>query len=198
MVVLKILVLISGGGSNLEALCEACEQENYPARIVAVGADVHAPGLTHATERNIPTFVVSPSRFSSRDAWGDALLEHIRMYQPDLVVSAGFMRIIPPHVVEQLSPHLINTHPSLLPAFPGAHAVRDALAAKVAQSGVTVHVIDAGVDTGPVLRQQAVLVRPGDTEATLHERIKAVERPLLTSTVQAIALGTLTLPTQHS
>ncbi|SKA91555.1 formyltetrahydrofolate-dependent phosphoribosylglycinamide formyltransferase [Agreia bicolorata] len=187
MTVLSLVVLISGGGSNLRALLDAQSDAEFPARIVAVGADNDAAGLAHAEEFGIPTFTVPPTSFESRAAWGDELLEQIQVWNPDLVVCAGFMRILPPRVVAALSPQLINTHPALLPAFPGAHAVRDALAAGVAQTGVTVHIVDEGVDTGPVIVQEAVAIEPGDTESELHERIKTIERRLLTQAVLDIA-----------
>lgn len=187
MSVLSLVVLISGGGSNLRALLEAQADAEFPARIVAVGADNDAEGLAHAEEFGIPSFTVVPTSFASRAEWGAALLEQIQVFTPDLVVCAGFMRILPPGVVTALSPNLINTHPALLPAFPGAHAVRDALAAGATQTGVTVHVVDEGVDTGPIIFQQAIDVLPGDTEHELHERIKAVERQLLVAAVLDIA-----------
>jgi phosphoribosylglycinamide formyltransferase-1 len=185
--VLSLVVLISGGGSNLRALLDAQSDAEFPARVVAVGADTDADGLAHAEEFGVPTFTVPPTSFESRAAWGDELLEQIQVWRPDLVVCAGFMRILPPRVVAALSPQLINTHPALLPAFPGAHAVRDALAAGVAQTGVTVHIVDEGVDTGPVIVQEAVAIQPGDTETELHERIKTIERRLLTQAVLDIA-----------
>ena len=187
MTVLSLVVLISGGGSNLRALLDAQSDAEFPARIVAVGADNDADGLAHAEEFGVPTFTVPPTSFESRAARGDELLEQIQVWNPDLVVCAGFMRILPPRVVAALSPQLINTHPALLPAFPGAHAVRDALAAGVSQTGVTVHIVDEGVDTGPVIVQEAVAIEPGDTESELHERIKTIERRLLTQAVLDIA-----------
>ncbi|MCS5718265.1 phosphoribosylglycinamide formyltransferase [Herbiconiux sp. CPCC 205763] len=190
---LSLLVLISGGGSNLRALLEASSDAEYPARVIAVGSDTDAPGLAHAEEFEIPTFTVVPTSFASRDAWGAELLEQIERWSPDLVVCAGFMRILPPAVVSALTPRIINTHPALLPAFPGAHAVRDALAAGVDTTGVTVHVIDEGVDTGPVIVQRSVPVYPGDTEHELHERIKSVERELLVQAVFDIANGAVDL-----
>lgn len=193
MTVLSLVVLISGGGSNLRALLEATSEPAFPARVVAVGADNDAEGLAHAEAWAIPSFTVVPSAFDSREAWGEELLEQIQRWSPDLVVCAGFMRILPPNVVRALSPRLINTHPALLPAFPGAHAVRDALAAGVDTTGVTAHVIDEGVDTGPVIVQRAVPVHPGDTEHELHERIKTVERELLVAAVRDIAEQTVDL-----
>lgn len=191
----KLVVLISGGGSNLKALIDASQEPGFPAEIVAVGADNDASGLDYAVAAGIDTFVERPADFSNRAAWGDALLTDIQRYRPDLVVSAGFMRILPENIVHALSPRIINTHPSLLPLFPGAHAVRDALAAGADETGVTVHVIDAGVDTGPILRQARVAVERGDTVDALHERIKTVERPLLVETVHEIADGTIDLTT---
>lgn len=190
---LKLAVLISGGGSNLKALIEATKDPHFPAEIVCVGADTDASGLEHAAAAQIPSFIVRPSDFATRADWGDALAAAIRDHQVDLVVSAGLMRILPAGFVGEFSPRLINTHPALLPLFPGAHAVRDALAAGATETGVTVHIIDEGVDTGPVLRQATVAVRAGESEDDLHERIKQEERPLLVGTVRAIADGTLDL-----
>lgn len=190
---LSLVVLISGGGSILRAILEATADADYPARVIAVGADSDCPGLAHAEQAGVPTFTVMPSSFSNREEWGEQLLAQIQAWKPDLVVCAGFMRVLPPAVVHALSPALINTHPALLPAFPGAHAVRDALAAGVDTTGTTVHIIDEGVDTGPVLVQSAVPVLPGDTEASLHERIKVVERGLVVQTIRDIAENTIQL-----
>lgn len=197
-------MLISGGGSNLRALLDAAldptAETPFPARIVAVGSDTDAPGLAHAEAAGIPTFVVRPRDYDDREEWGQVLAAAIQEHhvgtgpEPGLVVSAGLMRILPPGFVREFSPRLINTHPALLPLFPGAHAVRDALAAGATETGVTVHVIDEGVDTGPVLRQARVTIRPGESEEELHERIKQIERPLLVETVRAIATGELELP----
>lgn len=192
---LNVVVLISGGGSNLKALIDAAADPEYPARIVAVGADTNAAGLDHAADAGIPNFIVRPQDHENREAWGLAFAEQISAYTPDLVVSAGLMRILPEAFVRTFSPRLINTHPALLPLYPGAHAVRDALAAGATETGVTVHVIDEGVDTGPVLRQASVSIAPGETADALHERIKQVERPLLVQAVADIARGALTLPT---
>jgi phosphoribosylglycinamide formyltransferase-1 len=191
--VLKLVVLISGGGSNLRALLEAASDDRFPARVVAVGSDTDADGLRHAEAYDVPSFTVTPHAFSSRDAWGEELLASIREWEPDLVVCAGFMRILPPVVVDALSPRMINTHPALLPLYPGAHAVRDALADGATETGVTVHVIDTGVDTGPVIAQESLAVLPGESEHALHERIKTIERRLLVQTVLDIAHGTVDL-----
>jgi phosphoribosylglycinamide formyltransferase-1 len=191
---LSVVVLISGSGSNLRALLEATENPLFGARVVAVGSDNPADGLAHAEHFGIPTFVVSPSAFDSREKWADVLLANINHFKPDLVVLAGFMRILPANFVSALTPNLINTHPSLLPLFPGAHAVRDALAAGAQVSGATIHVVDEGVDTGPHLAQVSVPVTAEDSEYDLHERIKVVERELLIATVKDIATKKIHLP----
>ena len=191
---LSIVVLISGSGSNLKALLEATENPLFGAKIVAVGSDNPADGLAHAERFGVPTFVVTPGAFNSRDEWAEVLLANIKHFNPDLVVLAGFMRILPPNFVRALSPNLINTHPSLLPAFPGAHAVRDALAAGAKVTGVTIHVVDEGVDTGPHIAQREVEVLSDDNEYDLHERIKVVERELLIATVKDIATKKIHLP----
>jgi phosphoribosylglycinamide formyltransferase-1 len=179
----RVVVLLSGTGSLCAALLDAADDPDYPARVVAVGADRDAPGLEHARRRGLPTFVCAVGEHPDRAAWDRALAAAIAAHEPQLVVSAGFMKIVGPAVLDAFGGRLINTHPALLPAFPGAHAVRDALAAGVAVTGSTVHLIDPGVDTGPVLAQREVPVEPGDDEANLHERIKTVERQLLVETV---------------
>lgn len=184
---LSIVVLISGSGSNLRALLKACDNPLYPAKILAVGADSAASGLEHAEEFGVPSFVVAESNFPSRELWAQRMLEHIRFMKPDLVVLAGFMKVLPESFVTALSPNLINLHPSLLPKFPGAHAVRDALAAGANKTGSTIHIVDKGVDTGPVISQRELDIRPDDTEHELHERIKTVEREHLVSVVRDIA-----------
>jgi phosphoribosylglycinamide formyltransferase-1 len=185
--VLSLVVLISGGGSNLRALLEASEDAEFPARVVAVGADRDADGFEHAEAYGIPTFSVALSNFADRDAWGEALLEQVRSWQPDLVVLSGFMKLLPPRVVAALAPNVINTHPAYLPEFPGAHGVRDALAAGVTETGASVIVVDNGVDSGPIIAQERVPVLAGDDESSLHERIKPVERRLLVQAILDIA-----------
>lgn len=191
--VLRLVVLISGGGSNLRALLEACDDAAFPARVVAIGADRDAEGLAHAEEYGIPSFVVPYGSFDSREAWGDELLDQLRQWEADLVILSGFMRLLPPRVVSALSPALINTHPAYLPEFPGAHAVRDAVAASVHETGASVIVVDGGVDTGPILAQRRIPVLPDDTEGRLHDRIKLVERQLLVDVVLDIANGRIDL-----
>lgn len=181
------MVLISGGGSNLLALLEAAEDAQFPARVVAVGADRPADGFDHAERFGVPTFSVAMSNFADRDEWGDEMLEQIRVWQPDLIILSGFMKLLPPRVIAALSPNLVNTHPAYLPEFPGAHGVRDALAARVVETGASVIVVDNGVDSGPIISQERVPVLPGDTETSLHERIKLVERRLLIQAVLDIA-----------
>lgn len=182
---LNVVALISGSGTLLQALIDA---DVANVRIRAVGSDSSdAPGLQRAAAATIETFVVDPRSFDDRDAWNAALLERLASYEPDLVISAGFMRILGADVVEAFAGRMINTHPALLPSFPGAHAVRDALSYGVKVTGCTVHEIDAGVDTGRIIAQQAVAIEPGETEEELHERIKVVERAMLVEVVREIA-----------
>jgi phosphoribosylglycinamide formyltransferase 1 len=179
----RVAVLLSGTGSLCAALLAATEDPDYPAEVVVVGSDRDADGLEHARRRGIPTFICALGDHRDRAAWDRALADTLAVYEPDLVVSAGFMKLVGPAVLASFGGRLVNTHPALLPAFPGAHAVRDALAAGVTVTGATVHLIDDGLDTGPVLAQREVAVRPDDDEARLHERIKEVERELLVETV---------------
>ena len=187
MNMLSVVVLISGSGSNLRALLQACDNPLFPAKILAVGSDSAASGLEHAEQFGVPSFVVEPSAFASKDAWAQRILDHIEFVKPDLVVLAGFMKILPAGFVSKLSPNLINLHPSLLPDFPGAHAVRDALAAGATKTGSTIHIVDQGVDTGPVVSQLEVEIMPGEDQHSLHERIKTVERSHLVAVVRDIA-----------
>jgi len=188
----RIVVLLSGTGSLCAALLDATDDPAYPAEVVAVGSDRPAEGLAHATRRGLPTFVCALGDHADRAAWDRALVAQISAYRPDLVVSAGFMKIVGPAVLDAFGGRLINTHPALLPAFPGAHAVRDALVAGATVTGASVHVVDAGTDTGPVLAQREVAVRADDDEARLHERIKEVERELLVETVAQLVTADLT------
>lgn len=190
---LSLVVLISGGGSNLRALLEASEDAEFPARVVAVGADRDADGLVHAEEFGIPAFSVAMSAFADREGWAAELLAQVRSWNADLVVLSGFMKLLPPDFVSALSPNLINTHPAYLPEFPGAHGVRDALAAGVTQTGASVIVVDNGIDSGPIISQERVPVWAGDTEASLHERIKPVERRLLIQAILDIANSSIDL-----
>lgn len=185
----KIVVLVSGSGTILQSLIDA-ERDSLVTTdytIVAVGADKpDIEGLGRAESAGIPTFVVNPLKSSSRIEWDQALAERLSDYQPEWVVSAGFMRILGPQVLRKFPNKIINTHPSLLPSFPGAHAVDDALAHGVKVTGCTVHIVDSGVDTGPILAQVAVPVEPDDDADTLHERVKQVERKLLLDTINKL------------
>jgi phosphoribosylglycinamide formyltransferase-1 len=188
---LSVLVLISGSGSNLLALLKAAEHPLFPAKILAVGSDKPASGLAHADLYGVPTFVVEPAKFSDTQSWAKKLEENISHYNPDLIVLAGFMKILPSSFVHSFAPRIINIHPSLLPNFPGANAVRDALASGAKETGTTIHIVDEGVDTGPILGQQSLAVLPSDDESSLHERIKVLERKLLVETIQSLALKQL-------
>ncbi|MDN5859554.1 MAG: phosphoribosylglycinamide formyltransferase [Pseudonocardia sp.] len=172
----------------MQALLDATATPGYPARIVAVGADRDGiDGLARAARNDVPTFVRKLADQPDRQRWDRALATAVAGHLPDLVVSAGFLKIVGPAFRAGIDCPMINTHPALLPAFPGAHGVADALAYGVRITGATVHVVDDGVDTGPVLAQAAVAVEPGDTVDTLHERIKIEERRLLVATVAALA-----------
>lgn len=180
-------MLASGTGSLLRALIEAAAAPGYPARIRAVGVDRECAATEHAEAAGIPAFRIAVGDYADRGAWDTALTEAVVGYSPDLVVCAGFMKLLGPVFLERFGGRIINTHPALLPAFPGAHGVRDALAYGVRVTGTTVHLVDSGVDTGPILAQEPVRVEPGDDEAGLHERIKVVERRLLVEVVAAVA-----------
>ncbi|MFD5412627.1 phosphoribosylglycinamide formyltransferase [Streptomyces nojiriensis] len=186
----RLVVLVSGGGTNLQALLDASARDpkEFGATVVAVGADrPGVAGLERAERAGVPTFVCQVRDHTSREAWDAALADHVAAYEPDLVVSAGFMKILGKEFLTRFGGRVVNTHPALLPSFPGAHAVRDALAYGVKVTGCTVHFVDEGVDTGPVIAQGVVDVRDQDDEALLHERIKEVERTLLVDVVGRLA-----------
>ena len=187
-----VVVLVSGSGTNLQALIDAASDPAYGVRILAGGADRDGiAGLARAERAGIPTFVCRVGDHADRDAWDAALADAISAHDPVLVVSAGFMKLLGPKVLGRHT--VVNTHPALLPAFPGAHAVRDALAYGARVTGCTVHVVDAGVDTGPVLAQTPVVIEEDDTEESLHERIKTVERTLLVDVVGRAAREGITV-----
>jgi len=182
----RLIVLASGTGSLLESILTAAVGD-YPARVVAVGTDRDCRALEIAAAASLPSFTTRLGDHADRAAWDAAITEATAAHQPDLVVSAGFMKILGPQFLSRFPGRVVNTHPALLPAFPGAHAVPDTLAYGVRVTGCTVHLVDAGMDTGPILAQEAVDVLDGDDEAALHERIKVVERRLLVDVLAAMA-----------
>lgn len=192
----RIVVLASGSGSLLQALIDAVRDGSLDVTIAAVGSDVPgAPALVRAQEAGLEAFVQEPMAYATREDWTAALTERVASFDPDWVVSAGFMRILGPAFVDAFAGRILNAHPALLPSFPGAHAVRDALAHGVKVTGCTVHLVDHGVDTGPIVAQRAVEVLPGDDEASLHERIKVTERELLVQTLAALTAEPTAGPT---
>jgi phosphoribosylglycinamide formyltransferase 1 len=187
----RLVVLASGTGSLLASLLDAAIGD-YPARVVAVGVDRDCRAAEIAAAASLPTFTVRLTDYGGRDAWDAALTDAAAAHSPDLVVSAGFMKILGPQFLSHFCGRILNSHPTLLPAFPGARGVAEALAYGVKVTGCTVHLVDAGTDTGPILAQQPIPVLDGDDEETLHERIKVVERRLLVDVVAAVVTGGVT------
>jgi phosphoribosylglycinamide formyltransferase 1 len=184
----RLVVLASGSGTTLQAILD---DPQLGSQVVAAGTDVPGcPAMQRAGTAGVPTFAVVLGDHPDRATWNDKLATNIAKHDPDLVVLAGFMKLLAPAVVTRF--RIVNTHPALLPAFPGAHAIRDALAAGVASTGVTVHWVDEGVDTGPVIAQVAVPVRPDDDEDTLRERVQAAEKPLYLETLKRLCQETAT------
>jgi phosphoribosylglycinamide formyltransferase-1 len=182
------VVLVSGGGTNLQALLDACQDPGYGCQVVAVGADRDGiQGLARAARAGVPTFVQRVEDHPTRDAWDAAVTAEVLRHDPDLVVLAGFMKLVGAHFLAELGGRCVNTHPALSPAFPGMHGPADALAYGVKVTGATLFVVDAGVDTGPIVAQTAVPVLPGDDVASLHERIKVAERQMLVDSVGRMA-----------
>jgi phosphoribosylglycinamide formyltransferase 1 len=180
----RLLVLVSGSGTNLQALLDASADPAYGAKVVAVGADRDGvAGLDRAAAVNVPTFVCRVSDFAVRDEWDAELTRLCAEHDPDLIVSAGFLKLVGPAFLKQFAGRYLNTHNALLPSFPGIHGPRDALAYGVKIAGATLFFVDAGIDTGPIVSQVAVPVVDGDTEETLTERIKDVERRQLVESV---------------
>jgi phosphoribosylglycinamide formyltransferase-1 len=179
-----MVVLVSGSGTNLQALLDAAASADYGARVVAVGADRDGiEGLSRASAAGVPTFVRRVKDFADRAGWDQALTADCAGFAPDLVILAGFMKLVGPRFLARFGGRLINTHPALLPSFPGMHAVREALEHGVRLTGCTIFLVDEGTDTGPIVAQVAVPVNDDDDEAALHERIKVAERSLLVDTV---------------
>jgi formyltetrahydrofolate-dependent phosphoribosylglycinamide formyltransferase len=179
------VLLASGSGSTLQAVLDAASDPGFGAVIAAAGTDIPGcPAMVRAQAAGVPTFAVALRDFPDRAAWNSALAEAIAVHRPDLVVLAGFMRLLGPDVVRRF--RIVNTHPALLPAFPGAHAIRDALAAGVATTGASVHWVDEGIDTGPVIAQVEVDVLAGDDEESLKERIQAAEKPLYVNAIRQL------------
>ncbi len=180
----RLVVLVSGAGTNLQALLDACASESYGARVVAVGADRDGiAALDRARAAEVATFTLRVRDFPARADWDRALTRACADFEPDLVILAGFMKLVGACFLDVFGGRVINTHPALLPSFPGMHGVRDALEHGAKVSGCTVFLVDAGTDSGPIVAQAAVPVMDDDDEATLHERIKATERALLVDTV---------------
>jgi phosphoribosylglycinamide formyltransferase-1 len=180
----RLVVLVSGEGTNLQALIDACADPEYGARLVAVGSDRdRITALARAERAGLPAFTVRLADYPAREDWDAALTKACAAHAPDLIVLAGFMKLVGPPFLDAFGGRCLNTHPALLPSFPGAHAVRDALAHGVKVTGCTVLIVDEGVDSGPIAAQAAVQVKDDDDETTLHERIKVTERALLVGTV---------------
>ena len=184
----RLVVLVSGAGTNLQALIEATEDPAYGARVVAVGADREGiEGLARAERAGIPTFVRKVAQFTSREHWDRAMADTVAAFEPDLVVSAGFMKLAGQCFLERFGGRFVNTHPALLPSFPGMHGAADALAYGVKVTGATLFIVDAGVDTGPIVEQVVGPVEDDDTVEALHERIKGAERHMLVDCVGRLA-----------
>ncbi|MCU1677523.1 MAG: formyltetrahydrofolate-dependent phosphoribosylglycinamide formyltransferase [Frankiales bacterium] len=180
----RIVVLVSGSGTNLQALLDATRDPAYGAEVVAVGADRDGiRALDRATKAGVPTFVLRVNDFGDRQSWDRAFTDEVASYKPDLVVSAGFMKLAGADFLARFGGRYINTHPALLPSFPGMHGAQDALDYGVKVTGATLFFVDDGIDTGVVIAQRAVDVQDDDDAETLHERIKAVERDMLVDSV---------------
>ena len=195
---MRIVLLASGSGTLTQAVIDAFAAGTRGVEILAVGSDSSTAGvLDRARAHDVATFVVRPKDFADRQAWNEQLRRTVAELGPDWVVSAGFMRVLGPSFVEAFSNRIINTHPALLPSFPGAHGVRDALAHGVKLTGGTIHLVDTGVDTGPIITQYAVPIGDDDTEETVHERIKALEREELVRLLAHLAHSDLVIDGRH-
>jgi phosphoribosylglycinamide formyltransferase-1 len=190
----RLVVLISGTGTNLQALLDASQDPAYGARVVAVGADRDGiEGLARAEKADVPTFVRSVKAFETRDAWDQSLTDAIAAYEPDLIISAGFLKLVGASFLRTFGDRYINTHNALLPSFPGIHGPRDAFAYGVKVAGATLFFVDSGIDTGPIIAQVVVPVLDDDTEDTLTERIKVAERSQLVDAVGRLVRGGWTI-----
>jgi phosphoribosylglycinamide formyltransferase-1 len=190
----RLVVLVSGAGTNLQALIDACSDPAYGARIVAVGADRDGiEGLARAERAGIPTFVRKVGQFSSREHWDLTMTDTVAAFEPDLIISAGFMKLAGKVFLERFPQRYLNTHPALLPSFPGMQGAADALEYGVKVTGATLFVVDEGVDTGPIVAQAVVPVEDDDDDETLHERIKVAERQMLVDSVGRIAREGMTV-----
>jgi phosphoribosylglycinamide formyltransferase-1 len=194
-----LAVLVSGSGTNLAALLRTIDADpEFGGRVVVVGSDkANAGGLALAREAGIPVVVEELGDHADRATWERALTDGVAAYTPEVVVLAGFMKIVSSTFLSRWPDRVLNTHPSILPAFPGAHAVREALAYGVKVTGSTVHIVDEQVDHGPIIAQRAITVQPGDTEDDVHERIKAIEHELFPACIRALCRGELVLKDRH-
>lgn len=186
-----IVLLASGSGTLAQSVLDSGDTSDRPYSVAALISDRDCEAVTRAARAGVPTAVVRPADHVDRDAWDRALADAVSAHSPEWVVSAGFMRILGQQFLESFAGRVVNTHPALLPSFPGVHAVREALDYGVTVTGCTAHVVDSGVDTGPVIAQRVVEVVPDDTESTLHERIKVVEREMLVDVLTAATRGRL-------
>lgn len=190
----RLVVLVSGAGTNLQALIDACTDPSYGARVVAVGADREdIEGLARAERAGIPTFVRKVGEFTSREHWDLTMTDTVAAFEPDLVVLAGFMKLVGPAFLERFAAKIVNTHPALCPSFPGTSGPADALAYGVKVTGATLFVVDEGVDTGPIIAQATVPVADDDDVESLHERIKVAERQMLVDNIGRIAREGMTV-----
>ncbi|HEY3086550.1 MAG TPA: phosphoribosylglycinamide formyltransferase [Jatrophihabitantaceae bacterium] len=186
--VARLVVLASGGGSTLQALLDASADPSFGALVAAVGADrAGIEALARAERAGVATFTCRTSQYPDRDDWDAALTDAVAAYEPDVVISAGFMKLVGKRFLSRFGGRFVNTHPALLPSFPGMHGARDALEHGVKITGCTLFVVDDGVDTGPIIAQRAVPVLADDDEATLHERIKVAEREMLVDNIGRMA-----------
>ena len=184
----RLVVLVSGAGTNLQALLDACGDEAYGAKVVAVGADRDGiEGIARADRAGVPTFVRQVGSYDSRTHWDTALTDTVNAFDPDIVVLAGFMKLVGPEFLKRFAGRVVNTHPALCPSFPGTTAPADAIAHGVKVTGATLFVVDEGIDTGPIIAQTAVPVAESDDVTSLHDRIKVAERTMLVETIGRIA-----------